>query len=164
MVELYLQSHICFHDVELNFLIKPRDKFTVFMGQSRPIRVAARSKAWIVFARSNAGIVISHPTWGMDVYVRLFCVCVVLCVGRRLAMTDPPSKDSYRLCIGSRNRKSCSGPTKGCRAIIIRTMMGRARTYGSDKLPRDTESGNKSWQEVEKEMLYWSTSVKRKRC
>jgi hypothetical protein len=29
--------------------------------------VAARSKAWIVFALSNAGIVDSNPTQGMDV-------------------------------------------------------------------------------------------------
>jgi hypothetical protein len=35
-----------------------------------PITVAARSKAWTVFARSNAGIVVSNPTRGMDV-----CLC-----------------------------------------------------------------------------------------
>jgi hypothetical protein len=39
-----------------------------------PITVAARSKAWTVFARSNAGIVGSNPTEDMHVYVRLFCV------------------------------------------------------------------------------------------
>jgi hypothetical protein len=38
------------------------------------------SKAWTVFARLNAGIVRSNPTWGMDACVHLFCVCVVLCV------------------------------------------------------------------------------------
>jgi hypothetical protein len=47
--------------------------------------VAARSKAWTVFARSDAGIVDSNPTQGMDVCVRLFCVCIVLCVGSGLA-------------------------------------------------------------------------------
>jgi hypothetical protein len=45
-----------------------------------PITVAARSKAWTVFALSNAGIVGSNPTQGMYVYV-----CVVLCAGRGLA-------------------------------------------------------------------------------
>jgi hypothetical protein len=50
-----------------------------------PIAVAARSKAWTVFARSNAGIVGSNPAQGMDVSVRLFYVCVVLCVGSGLA-------------------------------------------------------------------------------
>jgi hypothetical protein len=53
---------------------------------SAPITVATRSEAWTVFARSNTGIVGSNPTQGVDVcIVRLFCVCVVLCVGRGLA-------------------------------------------------------------------------------
>jgi hypothetical protein len=38
----------------------------------------------ITVARSNTGIVGSNPTQGMDVCVRLFCVCVVLCVGSDL--------------------------------------------------------------------------------
>jgi hypothetical protein len=36
-----------------------------------------------------------------------------------LQQADPPSKESYRLCIDSRNWKSGQGPTKDCRAIII---------------------------------------------
>jgi hypothetical protein len=52
---------------------------------SQPITVAARSKAWTVFARSNTGIVGSNRTRGMDICVRLFCVHVVLCVGSGLA-------------------------------------------------------------------------------
>jgi hypothetical protein len=52
---------------------------------TKPITAAAGSKAWTVFARSNAGIVGSNPTQGMGVCVRLFCVCVVLCVGSGLA-------------------------------------------------------------------------------
>jgi hypothetical protein len=31
------------------------------------------------FALSNTGIVGSNPTQGIDIYLRLFCVCVVLC-------------------------------------------------------------------------------------
>jgi hypothetical protein len=34
-----------------------------------PITVAGRSKAWIVFARSNAGIVGLNITEGMDVCI-----------------------------------------------------------------------------------------------
>jgi hypothetical protein len=51
-----------------------------------PVTVAALSAARNVFARSNAGIVGSNPTQGMDehVCVRLFCVRV-LCVGSGLA-------------------------------------------------------------------------------
>jgi hypothetical protein len=51
----------------------------------KPITLTARSKAWTAFARSNTGIVGSNPTRGMDVCVRLFCVCVVLYVGSGLA-------------------------------------------------------------------------------
>jgi hypothetical protein len=50
-----------------------------------PIRVAVRSKAWTVFTHSNTGVVGSNPTRGMDFCVRLFCVCVVLCVSSGLA-------------------------------------------------------------------------------
>jgi hypothetical protein len=50
-----------------------------------PITVAARSKAWTLFAPSNAGIVGSNPSQGVDVCVRLLCVYVVLCVGSGLA-------------------------------------------------------------------------------
>jgi hypothetical protein len=60
------------------------------MIQSQPITVAAPSKAWIFLARSNAVIVGSKPTQGMDVCVRLFCVCVVLCVGSGLATSWSP--------------------------------------------------------------------------
>jgi hypothetical protein len=47
--------------------------------------MAERSKAWNVFARSKAGILGSNPIQGMDVSLRLFCVCAVLCVGNGLA-------------------------------------------------------------------------------
>jgi hypothetical protein len=49
------------------------------------ITVAAPSKPWTVFARSDAGIVGSNPIQGMDVCVLLFCVCVVMCLGKDLA-------------------------------------------------------------------------------
>jgi hypothetical protein len=56
------------------------------------------------FACLSAGILGSNSTRGMDVCVRLFCVSVVLRVVREaLQRADPPSKESYRLCIGSRN-------------------------------------------------------------
>jgi hypothetical protein len=44
-----------------------------------PVTMAAWSKAWNVFARSNTGTVSSNLARGMDVCMRLFCVCVVLC-------------------------------------------------------------------------------------
>jgi hypothetical protein len=57
--------------------------------------MAARSKAHMVFHRSNPGIVGSNPTRGMDVCLRfsvLFCPVQV----EALRRADPPSKDSYQ--------------------------------------------------------------------
>jgi hypothetical protein len=48
----------------------------MYVEGSLSIAVAARSEAWTVFARSNAGIMGSNPTQGMDVCVRFFCVCI----------------------------------------------------------------------------------------
>jgi hypothetical protein len=56
------------------------------INEKLPVTVAERSKALTVFARSEAGIVGSNPTKGMYVWCMcLFCVCVVLCLGRGLA-------------------------------------------------------------------------------
>jgi hypothetical protein len=69
--------------------------------------VAPQSKVWIVFARSNAGIVGSNPIQGMDVrIVCIYSVFVLSCVQvAALRWADPPFKESYRLCIGSRKWK-----------------------------------------------------------
>jgi ABC-type Fe3+ transport system permease subunit len=82
--------------------------------------VAARSKAWTVFLRPNSGIVGSNSTRIMDVCVRLFCVYVVLCIGRR---ANHSPEETYRLCMRSRNWKSDQGPTKGFRVIMIIIMI-----------------------------------------
>jgi hypothetical protein len=50
-----------------------------------PITVATRCNAGTVFARSNTGVVCLNPTLDIDVWLRLFCVCVVLCVDSKLA-------------------------------------------------------------------------------
>jgi hypothetical protein len=49
--------------------------------------VAVRCNAWTAFARPDVGIVGSNPTQVIDVCIMcvLFCVCVVLCVGKGLA-------------------------------------------------------------------------------
>jgi hypothetical protein len=56
--------------------------------------MAACSKAWIVFAHSNAGVVGSNSIRGMDVcmYVDLFCVCTAMCVGSGLAKGWSPTQ------------------------------------------------------------------------
>jgi hypothetical protein len=55
-----------------------------------PITVAARSKAWIICARSNAGIMGSNPIQSIDICMHLFCVCVVLCVDSGFMMGWSP--------------------------------------------------------------------------
>jgi hypothetical protein len=97
----------------------------------KPVTVAARSKAWTVFARSNASrsrwppglrhelfsaartlgswIRIPLKTW-MSVCV--YSLLVFLCIGIGLATGWSPSKESYCLSIGLRNWKRGQGPTK----------------------------------------------------
>jgi hypothetical protein len=59
-----------------------------------PVTVAERYEAWTVFARSEAGIMGSNPTEGMDVW----CVYVLSCVlVEALRRDDHSSKESYRL-------------------------------------------------------------------
>jgi hypothetical protein len=85
------------------------DRYSKYIHQSLswPITVGAPSKAWNGFARSNTGIVDSNPTWGMDIYVRLFCVCAVLRVEvATMRWAHPASKKSYWLCKTSRNSKA----------------------------------------------------------
>jgi hypothetical protein len=64
-----------------------------------PITVAARSKAWTVFARSDAGIVGSNPAQGMDVWdVYGFILCLLSYVQvAALRRADHSSKEPYRL-------------------------------------------------------------------
>jgi hypothetical protein len=50
------------------------------------MQISFPARAWTVFVRTDAGIVGSNPTQGMDFWcMRLFCVCVVLCLGSGLA-------------------------------------------------------------------------------
>jgi hypothetical protein len=81
MVDVYLHSTISFRGVVLNYLIPGITlssnsvaaiiKRHIINACKRqwPITVAARSKARTVFAPSNAGIVGSNPTQGMDVCI-----------------------------------------------------------------------------------------------
>jgi hypothetical protein len=62
-----------------------------------PVTVAERSKAYIVFARSEPGIVGSNPTQGMDVQCLCMCVFCVSVQVEDLRRADHPSKESYRL-------------------------------------------------------------------
>jgi hypothetical protein len=62
-----------------------------------PIAVAARSKEWNVFARSNIGIMSSNPNQDMDVFCVNF-MFVLSCVQvEALRRAEHSSKESYRL-------------------------------------------------------------------
>jgi hypothetical protein len=64
-----------------------------------PITVAAYSKAWNVFARSNAEIVISIPTQGINVCLSLFYVFV----GSDFATGWSPCQGVLPTALGLRN-------------------------------------------------------------
>jgi hypothetical protein len=81
---------------------------------TRPTTVAARSKAWPVFSRSNAGIASSNLIQGMDVsIVYLFCVCVVSCVGRVLATSWSAVHGALPTACRTKKLKKRPRPTKG---------------------------------------------------
>jgi uncharacterized membrane protein YoaT (DUF817 family) len=66
-------------------LLRPDNCFLHHYITEMPITVVVRSKASTLLARCNTGIVVSNPTQGMGVCVRLLCVCVVLYVSDGLA-------------------------------------------------------------------------------
>jgi hypothetical protein len=117
----------------LHYLYTPATNW--LHSKIEPITMAARSKAWIVFARSNAEIVGSNPTQGMDVCIVCdYSVCVVLCVGRGLARGWSPVEGVLQTVYRIKKLKRDQGPTKCSRAIIImwhvNLLLGNARnTY-----------------------------------
>jgi hypothetical protein len=62
-------------------LIDGYNLITIY-GFSVPVTVAARSKAWTVYERSDAEIMGSNPTQGMDVWcvIYVYSVFVLSCV------------------------------------------------------------------------------------
>jgi hypothetical protein len=101
--------------LQLEWKIHKKNKCTCLV--SWPIKVAARSMAWTVFALSDTWIMDSNPTWDMDVCVRLFCAYAVLCAGSGLAMGWSPIQGV--LLTVSRNWNSGQSPKKGCRTIDL---------------------------------------------
>jgi hypothetical protein len=77
----------------------PAPFYRLVNNSRRSRRPAARSKARNVFIHSNTPIIVSNPSRGMDVCIRLFCVCVVLCVGSGLATGLIPRPRSPTDCV-----------------------------------------------------------------
>jgi hypothetical protein len=65
--------------VNFSLLLIKHDDITMY-EVLEPITVPARYKEWTVFARSNAGIVVSNSTQDMDVCVCVYSVFVLSCV------------------------------------------------------------------------------------
>jgi hypothetical protein len=63
------------HGVSYAYVFNIDIQYKTVISRS-PSTVAAHSKAWTVFARSNSEIVCSSPSQGMDVCLPLLCVCV----------------------------------------------------------------------------------------
>jgi hypothetical protein len=59
----------------------------------------------------------SNPIQGMDVCVRLFCLCVVLCVGSGLAKVLIASPRNPADCVEIKKIKNVAMVHKGCKAI-----------------------------------------------
>jgi hypothetical protein len=77
---------------------------------SRTTEMMPITVAWTVFTRSNAGIVGSNPTQGMNVCLRFFCVYVVLCVDSGLALGWSPFQVVLPPVHRLRNWKISQGP------------------------------------------------------
>jgi hypothetical protein len=80
--------------------------------------MAARSEAWIFFARSDTGIVGSNPTWSMVVCVRLFCVCAVLCVDSGIVTSWSPAQGVLPTVYRITKLKKRLGPDKGLQRLM----------------------------------------------
>jgi hypothetical protein len=82
-----------------------------------PPTVAERSKAWIVsFARTLwSWVRMPLRAWMFGLYMRLFCVCVVLCLGRGLATSSSVVQGVFPIVNRSGNWKEARAH-KGCRA------------------------------------------------
>jgi hypothetical protein len=78
------------------------------------IPVVELSEKWTVFPRSNTVIVDSSPARGMEVCECVYSVFVQpLVYLTALPPADPPSLESYRLCIGLRKCKAVKAQQKG---------------------------------------------------
>jgi hypothetical protein len=84
-----------------------------------PLTMTVRSKAWTVFVRSDAGIVGSNSTQGIDVWVFVYSVVVLSCVQvAALRRAYHSSIESYRLVEKwVRNNKRGQSPVWAVRTV-----------------------------------------------
>jgi hypothetical protein len=82
------------------------------------VTVTARSRTWTLFDSSNTGILGSNPIQGLNICVRLFWVCAVLCVGSGPATGwSPPPICPTDFVKDHETEKAAKAEAKGYRAI-----------------------------------------------
>jgi hypothetical protein len=108
--------------------------------------VAARYEARTIFAHSDTGIVSLKPTQGMDVYVHLFCVCVVLYVGSCLATGWSPAKGVLLTAYKNKKLKKTSiEKGKNETQLSQSRLIFLPRLIKSKSTVRPVEIGKKHW-------------------
>jgi hypothetical protein len=92
--------------------------YFVFVIISKPVMVAKQSKAWTVFTCQTLWSWVRIPlrAWMFGVYMCLFCLCAVLCLGRGLATSWSLVQGVLPIVNRSGNWKEARAH-KGCRAI-----------------------------------------------
>jgi hypothetical protein len=109
------------------YKIHARGECTLRSKMQFPPKLVLLSLAWvhtllpITVARSNAGVVCSNPTQGMDVSVLLFCVCLVLYVGSALATDWFVQGVMLTVCRIKKLKKRSRSSTKDSRALDRQT-------------------------------------------
>jgi hypothetical protein len=76
-LELYLVDRLFAYIFRIKF---NAEFYNTYIQSEVLITVAAQSEAWTVFACSNAGIIGSNPTQGMDDCVFVYSVFMLSCV------------------------------------------------------------------------------------
>jgi hypothetical protein len=100
------KPHFCLHrTTNVNQQIKER-KFVTVRSQFRPVTLFYAD-------HSNTGVVGSNRISDINICMRLFCVCIVLCVGRGLAMSWSPDQGVLLTIHRITKLKKRPGPNKG---------------------------------------------------
>jgi hypothetical protein len=103
-----------------------------FLLNRTKITVAARSKAWTVFARLDAEFMVWNPTQEMDVCLCVYSLFVLSCLKvAALRRAYHSSKNSYHRCKKwKRNWRKGHGP---CKSVRARGKKKKEKTFNRTK-------------------------------
>jgi hypothetical protein len=98
--------------------------------------VAVQFKTWTVFARFNAGVIVSNPTRGMDVCMCLFCFYCPVCMCK-LCDGPIPHEGVLPTVYSIKKLKKRPRRKKGCRAINNNNFLhSKVVSFASNLWPR----------------------------